>query len=278
MPVPRTKTAVQALLGAHGLHPKRLKGQNFLVDPNLIDFIVRTSGVGPGDRVLEVGTGTGILTDALAATGADVVTCDVDASLQRITRGLQEWPDRVRFVEADVLRSKHVLNPDVIEAWQSGLGRRRLVSNLPYSVATPLIATLLWEGIEFEDGLVLVQREAAERFIAPVNTAEYGAMTVAVRLLAEASIVRHVGPQVFWPQPKVQSALLALRPVDTARARELNAAGLQVLLRNVFTQRRKTLRKRFSAEQLEAAGIDPGARPQEVEPEAWAGLLTVRPS
>lgn len=278
MAVPRTKTALKALLGAHQIHPAKLRGQHFLVDPNLIDFIVRTAGVGPGDNVLEVGTGTGILTDALERSGAAVLTCDIDTRMQGITRGLREWPERVRFLNTDVLRSKHALQGELLDAWASVEGPRKVVSNLPYGVATPFLANLLWEGIEFSDALVLVQREAAERFVAPVNSSAYGALSVAVGLFARAEIVRFVGPQVFWPQPKVESALLRLVPNDPERAGELRARGLEELLREVFTQRRKTLRKRLGEQRLIRAGIDPGARPQEVEPEAWVRLLTVPPS
>ena len=105
------------------------------------------------------------------------------------------------------------------------------------------------------------------------DTAAYGPMSVAVALLAEARILRRVPPQVFWPPPKVESAVLQLTPRDPARARELRAAGLQDLLRKGFAHRRKTLRKAFGAELLERAGLDPGARPAAVEPEGWVRLL-----
>ena len=102
-------------------------------------------------------------------------------------------------------------------------------------------------------------------------------MAVTVALLADAEAVRAVGPQVFWPQPKVQSMLLRLRPRDPALARELKERGMPALLQRGFAQRRKTLRKRFDPARLAAAGIDPGARPQEVDPAAWRRLLTVPP-
>lgn len=279
MAVPTTKTGVCALLGAHGLSPRRLKGQHFLVDPNLIEAIVRDAGVGPGDAVLEVGTGTGILTAALAARAGRIVTCDIDARLQAITRTLQAWPPSVEFLAEDVLAGKHALNPRVIDAWQvaaRGLVPR-LIANLPYAVATPLLANLLWDGIAMADAVVLVQKEAAERFTALPGTAAYGPMAVAVRLLAEASVLRPVPPQVFWPVPRVRSALLRLVPRDPARARALKEAGLPALLQHAFQQRRKTLRSRFDAARLQQAGIDPASRPQDVEPAAWERLLTVGP-
>ncbi|MHC4730985.1 MAG: 16S rRNA (adenine(1518)-N(6)/adenine(1519)-N(6))-dimethyltransferase RsmA [Planctomycetota bacterium] len=276
MTVPRTKTAVRALLAAHGLGPARMRGQHFLVDPNLVDAIVRSAEVDAGDCLLEVGTGTGILTDGLANRAGRVVTCDIDARLQEITRALRPWPPSVVFLHADILRGKHALNPDVIGRWQAEAGghlRCRVVANLPYAVATPLLANLLWQGIEMHDAVVLAQKEVAERFVATPGTAAYGPVSIAVRLLASATVLRHVGPQVFWPAPKVSSVLLRLAPRAPARARELSAAGLPELLQEGFRWRRKTLRKAFPSARLEAAGIDPGARPQEVEPALWERLL-----
>jgi len=279
--VPTTKTGVQALLGAHGLHPKRLRGQHFLVDRNLIDAIVRDAAVGAGDCVLEIGTGTGILTDALADRAGRVVTCDLDARLQGITQGLRSWPPTVVFLAADILAGKHRLNPDVIGRWRAEAGqdlRLRIISNLPYSVATPVLANLLWDGVPFHDAVVLVQREAAERFVARPGTPEYGPMAIAVSLFAEAGILRHVPPQVFWPVPKVESALLRISPRDPERARELREQGLEALLQEAFQQRRKTLRKRIGPERLARAGLAETVRPEEVPPEAWVRLLTVPPS
>ena len=230
---------------------------------------MRDADVSRGDAVLEVGTGTGILTTALADRALSVVSCDLDARLQEITRGLRDWPPSVRFLTADVLASKHELNPEVIEAWRAGGGRLRLIANLPYSIATPLLANLLWSGIDFFDAVVLVQKEAAERFVAPPRTAAYGPMSVAVRLLADASIRRQVPPQVFWPAPKVQSVVFRLAPRAPERALALREAGLPVLLQEAFQHRRKTLRKRFGEKRLESAGIDPGCRPEEVTP-VWA--------
>lgn len=280
MTVPRTKTAVRALLAAHGVGPTRLRGQHFLVDPNLVEAIVRAAEVDAGDCLLEIGTGTGILTDALAGLAGRVVTCDIDGRLQEITRGLRPWPPSVVFLHADILSGKHALNPDVIGRWHAEAGsdlRRRVVANLPYAVATPLLANLLWQGIEMHDAVVLVQKEVAERFLAAPGTAAYGPVSVAVRLLAEARVLRQVGPQVFWPEPKVSSALMRLAPRAPARARELCAAGMPELLQAGFRWRRKTLRKAFPAARLEAAGIDPGARPQEVGPELWERLLAETP-
>ncbi|MGH7163845.1 MAG: rRNA adenine N-6-methyltransferase family protein, partial [Planctomycetota bacterium] len=138
MTVPKTKTEVKALLAARGVRPARARGQHFLVDANLVEAIAREAGVGPRDCVLEVGTGTGILTHALAARAGCVVSCDVDGRLQEVTRGLIAWPPHVVFVVADILAGKHLLNAAVVGRWQEeraarGLSTLRVVANLPYS-------------------------------------------------------------------------------------------------------------------------------------------------
>jgi len=242
---------------------------------------VRDAGVGPSDAVLEVGTGTGILTDHLADRAGRVVTCDLDADLLGITRGLRDWPESVTFVQGDVLAGKHALNPVVLGPWLEAGDRGydlRVVANLPYAVATPLLANLLWSGIPFRDATVLVQKEAAERFTARPSTREYGPMAIAVALLAEARVLRPVGRHVFWPEPKVESAVLSLRLLSPVRAREWSEAGLPALLREVFLHRRKVLRGRIAAEALGRAGVDPALRPEQVDPALWPLLLTVPPS
>jgi 16S rRNA (adenine1518-N6/adenine1519-N6)-dimethyltransferase len=270
--VPRTRNAVEALLAAPGIFPKRQRGQNFLVDGNLIDAIVRDAGVEQRHAVLEVGTGTGILTAALAPVAGAVVSCDIDPGLQRITRGLIDWPGNVNFIAADVLDGKHALNAEVVAAWRAPGLALKVVSNLPYNIATPFLANLLWSDLPFEDATVLVQREAAERFTARVGTSEYGPMAISIGLLANARIVRDVHRQVFWPQPKVESALLRIEARDRGRASVLREAGLPDLLQRAFLHRRKVLRRLVAPERLAAAGLPEDVRPEGVAPEQWVAL------
>jgi 16S rRNA (adenine1518-N6/adenine1519-N6)-dimethyltransferase len=235
---------------------------------------VRDAAVDAGDCVLEVGTGTGILTDALADRAGRVVTCDVDARLQEIARGLREWPETVTFLPVDVLAGKHALNPDVLAAWECPGLRRRIVSNLPYAIATPFLANMLAEP--WHDAVLLVQREAAERFVARPGTAEYGPIAVLLAAAHEVEVLRQVGPQVFWPRPRVHSTLIRVAAAAPGPHPELRE--LEKLLHEGFRHRRKTLRKVLPAARLEAAGIDPGARPQDVAPDQWRRLLTVPPA
>lgn len=268
-----------ARLGAAGLGPRKLRGQHFLIDANFLDAIVREAAITKDDAVLEIGTGTGVLTERLSDAAGAVLSVDIDARLQNLARESADWPDHVSFFCGDVLESKRVLNPDILAEWDrvAGTRRRRLIANLPYNIATPLLANLLWAGDVVADALVLVQREAAERFVAESGTAAYGPMSIAVALVAEARIVRRVGPHIFWPPPRVESAVLQLTIRDPARARQWRDDGLPALLTQGFMWRRKTLRHSVDPRWLEAAGIDPGIRPQNVTPAEWAKLLTVRP-
>jgi 16S rRNA (adenine1518-N6/adenine1519-N6)-dimethyltransferase len=254
------------LLRRHGLSPKRSLGQSFVVDPNTVRRVARLSGVGPGDRVVEIGAGLGALTLALAETGARVIAVEVDAGLVGVLRAT--LPPDVDVVHADARRLD----------WTALLHGEPavLVANLPYNIATPLVADLL-DGVPLiRRMLVMVQLEVAERLCARPRTPAYGAVTVKVGYWATARIVGRVSAAVFLPRPNVESALVEIvrRPepavVDVPRER------LFELVRTAFQQRRKTLRRslvgRVPAGAFAAAGVDDGARPEELDVAAWGRL------
>jgi 16S rRNA (adenine1518-N6/adenine1519-N6)-dimethyltransferase len=259
------------LLEAHGLSPRRALGQNFVVDPNTVRRIARLAGVGPGDRVVEIGAGLGSLTRALTETGASVTAVEVDRGLVPVLREEVE-PLGVRVIEGDALRLDYgsLLDGD---GWV-------LVANLPYNVATPLVADLLDGVPAIERMLVMVQREVGERLAAGPGDDAYGAVSVKVASWATAELVGKVPPTVFLPRPKVESALVAIRrtatpviPPDVSRPR------LFELVRAGFGQRRKMLRRSLagqaSTQQLEQAGIRPEARAEELSIQDWVALTRV---
>lgn len=258
---------VQALLAEHGLRPSRALGQNFVADANTVRRIARLAGVGPGDRVVEIGPGLGSLTLALAETGASVVAVEVDRYVVPVLRDVVAGLD-VRVVEGDALTL----------AWASALEGDgwALVANLPYNIATPLVLDVL-EGVPaVQRLLVMVQREVGERLAAGVGHAAYGAVSVKVAWWGAAKVVGKVPATVFVPQPKVESALVAIerRPapegVDRAQVFRLVTAG--------FATRRKMLRGAlagvagFSADAFECAGVRPEARAEELDLDAWCRL------
>jgi 16S rRNA (adenine1518-N6/adenine1519-N6)-dimethyltransferase len=177
-----------------------------------------------------------------------VVAVDVDPAMARLTAEAVAGLPNVRVLHRDALAGKHVLDPQVLDAVRSGLAaapdrRFKLVANLPYNVATPLITNLLVHDELCPTLLVVtIQKELADRLVAPPSGAAYGAVSVLVQALAEVSIVRGLPPSVFWPRPKVDSAIVAIRPDAEKRARVGDVAWFQRLVRQVFLHRRKYIR------------------------------------
>ena len=227
------------------MKPSKSLGQNFLMDPNTARLIADMASVGPGERVLEIGAGLGSLTVALAATGASVLAVEFDRGL---VPALSEVVGGIGDVE--------VLAADAMTvAWPELLGQRRwkMVSNLPYNVATPLILDMLEASLPIDIYLVMVQREMGERLAAGPGDEGYGAVSAKVAYLSEASVVRRVPPTVFWPRPKVESVLVRLVP-RSAPPVEADGAVLFRVVEEGFAQRRKTMANALRRMGLSAAG------------------------
>ena len=262
------RAAIGELLSRGGLSPRRDLGQNFVADANTVRRIARLAEVGPGDRVVEIGPGLGSLTLALAETGAEVLAVEVDRGIVPVLREITAHLPNVRVVEADAMHTD----------WAELLGHQPgwvMVANLPYNVATPLVCDLLDFVPTIDRMLVMVQREAAERFCAAPRTPQYGAVTVKISYWATSRIVGHVPASVFVPKPNVESSLAEIRrrpePATTAPAAELFP-----LVRTAFGQRRKMLRRSLAGvvtpESFEAAGIDSQRRPEELDVQEWGRL------
>ncbi|MEO6987954.1 MAG: 16S rRNA (adenine(1518)-N(6)/adenine(1519)-N(6))-dimethyltransferase RsmA [Aquihabitans sp.] len=264
-----TRTDLSALMARFDLEPSRALGQNFVVDPNTVRRIARLSGVGPDDHVVEIGAGLGSLTLALVETGAPVTAVEMDRYLLPVLREVvADHP--VRVVAGDAME----LDWDEVLA---GAERWTLVANLPYNVATPLVLDLLAGVPAIERMLVMVQLEAGERLAAGPGSRIYGIPSVKVALRATAKIVGRVGPDVFVPRPRVDSALVEIVR-RSEPATDADPDRLVALVERAFNQRRKMLRRSLSGvvspEAFEAAGIDPESRPEQLSVEEW-GRLTV---
>jgi 16S rRNA (adenine1518-N6/adenine1519-N6)-dimethyltransferase len=261
---------VRDLLDQHGLAPSRALGQNFVADPNTVRRIARLAGVGPGDRVVEIGPGLGSLTLALAETGASVTAVEVDRHLLPALHQVVD-PAGVRVVHGDALR----LDWDAVLGPPGDGPPWALVANLPYNVATPLVLDLLADVPAIDRMLVMVQREVGERLAARPGEKAYGIPSVKVAYRAGAEMVGRVPPTVFIPPPRVDSALVSIRrlpapPVDA------DPATLFRLVEAGFGQRRKMLRRSLTglvpAEAFAAAGVRPEARAEELDLAAWSRL------
>lgn len=235
----QTLNEIKSLLAVRGMAPAKRLGQNFLIDQNLLRRLVDAAGIGEGDLVLEVGPGTGTLTEELLERGCRVVACELDRGLADLLRErfAQAPPERFTLVEGDCLARKREINPALLEAL--GGERFRLVANLPYAAATPLLLTLLIDHPECLEMHVTIQREVAERLRASRRSKAYGELSIVAQALAEIQRVGPAPPECFWPRPQVHSEMLSLR----RRAPGLtdDPRALQALCRRLFTKRRKQL-------------------------------------
>ncbi|HUE61408.1 MAG TPA: 16S rRNA (adenine(1518)-N(6)/adenine(1519)-N(6))-dimethyltransferase RsmA [Acidimicrobiales bacterium] len=269
-----SRRQVSELLTRHGLRPSRALGQNFVADPNTVRRIARLAEVGAGDRVIEIGPGLGSLTLALAEAGADVVAVEADRYL---VPALQEvvveagFSDSVRVVHGDAMRLD----------WQTtlaGSDRWVLVANLPYNIATPLVADILDSVPQVARMLVMTQAEVGERLAAGVGDPAYGAVSVKVAYWATASVVGRVPASVFVPRPNVESVLVAIRrrPAPAVDREVVEPSSLFELVRAGFAQRRKMLRRVLSGlvspEAFAAAEVAPSSRAEELSVEDWGRL------
>jgi 16S rRNA (adenine1518-N6/adenine1519-N6)-dimethyltransferase len=230
-----------------GLSPDSRHGQNFLVDINLVELLVRTADIGSHDVVLEVGTGTGSLTAMLAKQAAAVVTVEIDQHLYQLAR--QELADfeNVTMLHQDALRNKNNLHPNVIQAVQEQLAldpqrHFKVAANLPYNIATPVISNLLLSEIVPETMTVTIQKELADRITAKPSTKDYSALSIWVQSLCDVEIIRVMSPSVFWPRPKVQSAIIHIIHRPKRREQIPDLDFFHSFVRAMFFHRRKFLR------------------------------------
>lgn len=264
------------VLRAFGIHPRRRLGQHFLVSRRVLDALLDAAALSPQDGVLEVGAGIGTLTVALARSAARVVAVEFDRALLPALHAVVGSLPNVRVVEGDVMRLD-------LGALVAPLPSPRLVvSNLPYSIASPLIVTLLEQPLGFTRLVCTVQREVAARLAAPPGGRDYGALSVAVQYRARISIVARVPPGAFYPPPEVGSAIVRLDVRPQPAVRVADEALFFQIVRAAFAQRRKTLRNtlavglRRAPPAVEAAsrraGIDPGRRGETLSLEEFARL------
>jgi 16S rRNA (adenine1518-N6/adenine1519-N6)-dimethyltransferase len=258
---------IAAVLASAGLRPQHHFGQNFMVDQNTLRALVDAGDVRPEDVILEVGPGVGNLTRLLAqaAHNGAVLAVDIDRKLMPAAQrhhAARGGLDNVTWLNADVLAGKHEIEPGVLGALRPLLathpqGQLKLVSNLPYNAASPLIAELLVEmwrefqppsKIHHQKSKILfsrlaftVQWEVALRMTAKPDTRDYGPLGVLIQALADVATVRKIHPGVFWPPPKVHSALVVVTPSVERIARTPDVPGLQTLLAGIFSHRRQTL-------------------------------------
>jgi len=297
----QTKRQIQELLSAAGVSPNRRLGQHFLVDLNLLRLLVDSAEVGPDDVVLEVGCGTGSLTQALAERAGAIVAVEIDRTLAPIAEAQLAGRRNVQIVNADVLSGKGALNPEVVDALSQARdriasmgpiqrrsdvssGRLLLVSNLPYDVASPVMIHLVKGPVVADAMFVTVQKEVAERMTAGPGSRDYGTLSIFLQATGEVETLRILKPSVFWPPPAVDSAMIRFVRDEHRSRRIEDMAALSDVVGLLMGHRRKMLRACLKAVPshlgdwdlwmriLEQQAIDPTLRPGDLTPPQYVDL------
>ena len=255
-------------------------GQNFLIDPHVLDKIIAAAEITKDDFVLEIGPGIGTLTQYLAEAAREVVAVEIDSSLIPILEDTLSSYDNVSVINEDVLK----VDLKKLAEERNGGKPIKVVANLPYYITTPIIMGLFESHVPLKSLTVMVQKEVALRMQAGPGTKDYGALSLAVQYYADPYLAANVPPNCFMPRPNVGSAVIRLTRFEETPVKVKDEALLFRLIRASFNQRRKTLQNGlinsselyFSKEQVAAAietlGVSPSVRGEALTLEQFAAL------
>lgn len=282
--MPHTKQDIQRLLQNAQVRPRRRWGQNFLIDLNLMRLLVDHAGIDKSDVVLEVGTGTGSLTSLLAARAAHIVTVDIDPALSRIARDELVDFENITFFHCDALANKNTIAPDILtavcETSKSFGGNYKLVANLPYQIASPLMINLILHRQMPAGIYVTIQAEVADRILAKPGSKAYGMLSIFMQATGQVRQLKRLSPQVFWPMPKVHSAMITWKPDQSKLAAIKSLTALRQCIDLLLGHRRKKIKtcleRGLSGSDytsiLEQLDIDPHIRGELLWPEQYVEL------
>lgn len=257
---------IRSILAERGLHPKKALGQNFLHDQNQLRRLIDAAAVGPGDLVLEVGPGTGTLTETLVERGCEVVACELDRDMAAILE--DRLGDRITLLREDCLGDQRTLSAGVDDALA---GRPfSLVANLPYGAASPLMS-LLAARRDCLGQWVTIQREVADRLTAGPGSRIYGSLSLFVGALAVARRIAVLPPGCFWPPPKVDSAIVSILPRPEPLVDDPERFG--DFLHRLFSRRRKQIGTTLGRDADFPEGVEPTMRPEQLPIEAMVALF-----
>ncbi|MGH2729322.1 MAG: 16S rRNA (adenine(1518)-N(6)/adenine(1519)-N(6))-dimethyltransferase RsmA [Actinomycetota bacterium] len=251
---------LRALLDKYDVSPRKALSQNFVIDPNTIDKVITAAGVGPNDRVLEIGSGAGSLTIRLAAAASHVTSVELDSRLMPVLQEVLGGADNVEVVEADALHFD-----------LARVDANLLVANLPYNIAATVVLRVLTETDHIRALTVMTQKEVGERLTAGAGSKTYGQTSVMVAYFGRARIAGRVSKNAFWPIPSVDSVIVK---IERSEPPDVDRAVLFAVVRAAFSQRRKTQRNSLStlagsAAEAEVAhrdaGLDPALRAEQVD-------------
>jgi 16S rRNA (adenine1518-N6/adenine1519-N6)-dimethyltransferase len=284
----QTKHQIQQLLSSAGITPNKWLGQHFLIDLNLMRLLVDSANIQRNDAVLEVGCGTGSMTGLLAEKAGSVIAVELDRNLSEIAEKQFSDAKNVQIINTDILESKHTLNHAVAAtlalAQKQYRGRILLVANLPYDVASSMMMNLL-TGPTIADAMyVTVQKEIAERMTATPASGSYGILSIFTGATGRVKTIRTLKPAVFWPQPKVDSAIVAFVREKVKSERIANMELFGEIVHLFMGHRRKTLMSCSRLAQGKLAQItnwpeifrqcrvNPTQRPETLSPEDYIAI------
>jgi len=281
-------STIKAVSNKHDFHTSKSLGQNFLTDGNVVNKIIDGSEIGPEDLVVEIGPGMGVLTAAAAEKAAKVVAVEIDQRLIPVLQDtLQEYPN-VEIRQGDIMKTDvKELVDQISQDRPGGFAAVKIIGNLPYYITTPILMKLLEEGgREYASSItVMVQKEVADRMRAVPGGKIYGALSVAVQYYCQVELLCIVPKEVFFPRPKVDSAVLRLVLRKNPPVELLSEELFFRVVKAGFGQRRKTLLNSISAgmaitkeeaeRALVEAGIDPVRRAETLDMKEFANLANV---
>ena len=287
----QTKQQIQQLLASAGLEPNKRRGQNFLIDLNLMRLLLQSAHLNDADTVLEVGCGTGSLTEELAQRAGKVVVAEIEEALYDIARAQLADAPNVRFFNVDILESKNTIDSQVLNALENAcaeLGSRLLlVANLPYSVASPVMINLVTGPLAADEMYVTVQKEVADRMAAAPDSPDYGTLSILLAATGDVRLMRTIRPSCFWPAPQVDSAMISFTrdPEKAARIHNMEVLGRVVAL--FMQHRRKMLQAcaKLAEPPLDKvrnwpaifaeAFTNPQLRPEQITPENYISIANL---
>jgi 16S rRNA (adenine1518-N6/adenine1519-N6)-dimethyltransferase len=287
----QTKQQIQQLLASAGVSPNKRLGQHFLVDLNLMRLLVDSAHINKNDIVLEVGCGTGSLTEALAVNAGKVIAVELDEALAKIAKRQLAKAKNARIINADILETKNTISQTVSNALQlcrkKYPGRVLLVANLPYNIASPVILNLITDPTTVDSMYVTVQKEVGQRITAKPGKKHYGTLSIFLAATGDVKTIRVLKPTVFWPRPQVNSEMVSFvrRKLKAGRIHNIELFGKVVKL--FMGHRRKMLKTctKLARGKLaeindwqnifEQTSINPTHRPEQLSPKNYIAIANL---
>ncbi len=287
----QTKQQIQQLLASAGVFPNKRFGQHFLIDLNLMRLLIDCANIGSDDIVLEVGCGTGSLTEGLAERAGYCLAVELDRTLAKIAKEQLAKKKNIAVIDTDILESKHTVSATVIEAIEQARkkhpGRLLLVANLPYNVACPVMLNLVVGPTVADNMYVTIQKQVAERMTAKPGSRDYGTLSIFLSATGDVKTEKILKPTVFWPQPQVDSAMVSFvrKKQNVSRIQSMELFSEVV---NLFMGHRRKMLKactKFARGELaeignwlevfEQCSIDPTKRPEQLPPEDYIAIANL---